>query len=594
MAEYQAPLRDMQFLLADVFKAEQHWQQMPAMQEVSLDLAASILEEGAKLCQQAFFPLNRHGDEQGCQWINGSVITPEGFKAAYQALAQGGWIGLGGSPEFGGQGMPKMLTCLFEEMMFAANTSLTLYPCLSVGATLALLKHASDELKNRYLAKMYSGVWCGTMCLTEPHCGTDLGIMRTKALPQADGSYAITGTKIFITGGDHDLTDNIIHLVLAKLPDAPAGSRGISLFLVPKILIDANDQLGTHNAVSVGSIEHKMGIKGSATCVMNFDAAKGWLIGEANQGLAAMFTMMNYERLSIGLQGLGTMEMAYQHASQYALDRVQGRAVKGAQFPQQIADPLIVHADVRRMLLTIRAYTEAGRAFALYTGLQLDLAHFSDDAFVRGRAEQLVALLTPIAKAFLTDRGFEMAVQAQQVLGGHGYIREWGLEQLVRDARIAQIYEGTNGVQAMDLIGRKIFRSKGQMIEPLMEDIAVQLQMSRDIDALKPWCDQLEHAAQQFRSLTQWLVAQGQEDADVLGAAAVDYLDMAGTLACGFMWLKMASASFPVTDAFSQSKQHVAAFFFAKLLPKVDFYQQVIRNGAVCVMQMPSPQFVQG
>ncbi len=592
MAEYRAPLRDMQFLLSDVFNAEQYWQKMSSMQDVSLDLATSILEEGAKLCQQEFFPINRRGDEQGCQFIDGVVITPEGFKTAYQALAQGGWIGLGGSPEFGGQGMPKMLTCLFEEMLFAANTSLALYSCLSVGATLALLKHASDELKNRYLPKMYSGVWCGTMCLTEPHCGTDLGIMRSRALLQADGSYRISGTKIFITGGDHDLTENIIHLVLAKLPDAPAGSRGISLFLVPKILVDANGQLGKRNALSVGSIEHKMGIKGSSTCVMNFDGAQGWLVGEANQGLAAMFTMMNYERLSIGLQGLGTMEMAYQHASQYALDRVQGRAAKGVVAPAQVADPIIVHADVRRMLLTIRAYTEAGRAFALYTGLQLDLAHFADDLGVRARADQLVALLTPIAKAFLTDRGFEMAVQAQQVLGGHGYIREWGLEQLVRDARIAQIYEGTNGVQAMDLIGRKIFRSKGQMIVPLMEDIEAQLQISRRIEVLRPWCDQLQASAQQWQSVTQWLVVQGEQNADHLGAAAVDYLDMAGLLICGFMWLKMATASVTTTDDFAQSKQQVAAFFFAKLLPKVDYYQHVIRSGADSVMNMQANQFV--
>jgi hypothetical protein len=592
MAEYQAPLRDMQFLLADVFKAEQCWQQMSAMQDVSLDLATSILEEGAKLCRQEFFPLNRSGDEQGCQLINGEVITPDGFKAAYQALASGGWIGLGGSPEFGGQGMPKMLTCLFEEMLFAANSSLTLYPCLCVGATLALLKHASDELKTRYLPNMYSGVWSGTMCLTEPHCGTDLGIMRTKAMPQADGSYAITGTKIFITGGDHDLADNIIHLVLAKLPDAPAGSRGISLFLVPKILLTANDELGDRNQVSVGSIEHKMGIKGSATCVMNFDGAKGWLIGEANQGLAAMFTMMNYERLSIGLQGLGSMEMAYQHASQYAVDRVQGRAAKGAVAPEQMADPIIVHADVRRMLLTIRAYTEAGRAFALYTGLQLDLAHFADDAQVRERAEQLVALLTPIAKAFLTDRGFEMAVQAQQVLGGHGYIREWGLEQLVRDARIAQIYEGTNGVQAMDLIGRKIFRSKGEMIKPLIEDIHAQLEISRAVANLQPWCDQLLQATQQWQSVTEWLVTNGQQNPDHLGAAAVDYLDMAGLVICGLMWLKMATATMDSSDDFAQSKQQVAAFFFAKLLPKVDYYQHIIRSGANTVMQMSAKQFV--
>lgn len=593
MANYKAPLRDIQFLLADVFNADQQWQSMSAMKDVSVELAVTILEEGAKICQNELFPLNRSGDEEGCQLSQGKVITPAGFKSAYKALAEGGWIGLGGSPEYGGQGMPKMLTCLFEEMMFAANSSLTLYPCLCVGATLALLKHASEELKQRYLPNMYSGVWSGTMCLTEPHSGTDLGIMRTKAIPMSDGTYAVSGTKIFITGGDHDLAENILHLVLAKLPDAPSGSRGISLFLVPKWLVNADGSLGEHNAVEVGAIEHKMGIKASATCVMNFDGAKAWMVGEPHQGLAAMFTMMNYERLSIGLQGLGSMEMAYQHASAYALDRRQGRAATGAVAPHEVADPIIVHADVRRMLLTIRAYTEAGRAFAAYTGLQLDLAHFADDANVRERAEQLVALLTPIAKAFLTDRGFEMAVLAQQVLGGHGYIREWGLEQLVRDSRIAQIYEGTNGVQAMDLMGRKILRSKGQILKPLLADIAEEITRAKSNSELLPWCEQLQQAVQQLQETTDWLVDRAAVDPDCAGAAAVDFLDMSGLVIFGFLWMKMVTAAHLHQDKdFAQQKHQVADFFFAKLLPKVGGYQQIICTNPRCVMQMPAQQFL--
>ncbi|MGB1221226.1 MAG: acyl-CoA dehydrogenase family protein, partial [Alcanivoracaceae bacterium] len=448
MATYKAPLDDMRFVLNDVFEADKLWASMPATAEVTRDLADAILEEAGKMVEGVLLPLNRQGDEQGCTWNDGVVTTPEGFKDAYNTYREMGWTALSGNPAFGGQGMPKSLAVLFEEMMHATNTSFALYPLLSNGATLCLDAHATQEMKETYLPKMYSGEWAGTMCLTEPHCGTDLGIMRTKAVPNDDGSYNITGTKIFITGGEHDLTDNIIHLVLAKLPDAPAGSKGISLFLVPKFLLDDNQNPGERNGVQCGSIEHKMGIKGSATCVMNFDDARGWMVGEPNQGLAAMFTMMNYERISIGLQGVGLGDVSYQSAVEYAKDRLQGRAASGVQNASGPADPIIHHGDVRRMLLTMRALNEGARALAAYVGLQLDTAKFSEDAAARTAAEDRVALLTPVAKAFFSDRGLETCIIGQQVFGGHGYVREWGMEQFVRDARIAQIYEGTNGIQA--------------------------------------------------------------------------------------------------------------------------------------------------
>ncbi|MDN6876740.1 acyl-CoA dehydrogenase family protein, partial [Pseudomonas citronellolis] len=465
MPDYKAPLRDMRFLLTDVFDAPALWRRLPALAErVDADTAEAILEEAAKITGGLLAPLNRSGDEQGAQWKDGAVSTPAGFREAYATYAEGGWVGLAGNPDFGGLGMPKMLSVQFEEMVYAANASFALYSTLSAGACLALDAHASEALKQKYLPAMYEGRWAGSMCLTEPHAGTDLGLIRTRAEPQADGSYKISGTKIFITGGEQDLTENIIHLVLAKLPDAPAGSRGISLFLVPKVLVGDDGSLGARNPVSCGSIEHKMGIKASATCVMNFDGATGWLVGEPNKGLAAMFTMMNYERLSIGIQGIGCAEMSYQAAVGYARERIQSRAPTGPVAKDKAADPIIVHPDVRRMLLTMKALTEGGRAFATYLGQQLDIAKYGDDAEERARAEGLVALLTPVAKAFFTDTGLESCVHGQQVFGGHGYIREWGQEQLVRDVRIAQIYEGTNGIQALDLVGRKVLANGGELL----------------------------------------------------------------------------------------------------------------------------------
>ncbi|MDP9215633.1 MAG: acyl-CoA dehydrogenase family protein, partial [Pseudomonadota bacterium] len=444
MADYKAPLRDMRFVLNEVFEVAKLWAQLPALAEtVDAETVEAILEEAGKVTSKTVAPLSRGGDEEGCRWENGAVFTPAGFKDAYKTYAEGGWVGVGGDPAFGGMGMPKAVSAQVEEMINSSGLAFGLYPMLTSGACVSINTHASEELKATYLPNMYSGVWAGSMCLTEPHAGTDLGIIRTKAEPQADGSYKVSGTKIFITGGEHDLTENIIHLVLAKLPDAPAGPKGISLFLVPKFMVNADGSLGARNPVTCGSIEHKMGIQASATCVMNFDEAVGYLVGEPNRGLAAMFTMMNYERLGVGIQGLASGERSYQNAIEYARDRLQSRSPTGPKAKDKVADPIIVHPDVRRMLLTMKASNEGGRAFSTYVAMQLDTAKFSEDATARKRADDLVALLTPVAKAFLTDLGLETTVHGQQVFGGHGYIREWGQEQLVRDVRITQIYEGT-------------------------------------------------------------------------------------------------------------------------------------------------------
>ena len=460
MSDYKAPLRDMHFVLNEVFQVSRLWAKLPGLAEViDEETAAAILEEAGKISAEVIAPLNRSSDEQGCTWSNGSVTAPDGFAAAYKAFAEGGWVGVGGDPRFGGMGMPKAISAQVEEMVNSASLSFGLYPMLTAGACLSINAHASEALKATYLPNLYDGTWTGSMCLTEAHAGTDLGLIRTRAEPQADGSFKISGSKIFITGGEHDLTENIIHLVLARLPDAPAGPKGISLFLVPKVLVNADGSLGERNSLSCGSIEHKMGIKASATCVMNFDGATGWIVDAPNKGLAAMFTMMNYERLGVGIQGLAQGERSYQNAVEYARDRLQSRSPRGAQNKDKAADPIIVHPDVRRMLLTMKALNEGGRAFSSYVALQLDTAKYSEDESISRRAQELVSLLTPVAKAFLTDMGLETTVHGQQIFGGHGYIREWGQEQLVRDVRITQIYEGTNGIQSLDLAGRKIVGS---------------------------------------------------------------------------------------------------------------------------------------
>jgi alkylation response protein AidB-like acyl-CoA dehydrogenase len=587
MAEYKAPLRDIQFILDEVFNVDELWSTLPTTSEVNMDLANAIFEEGARICEGELFPINRSGDEEECQYDEGIVTTPSGFKEAYQTFAESGWVGLGGDVEYGGQGMPKMLTVMFEEMVYASNSSFALYPSLTSGACLSLLNHGSEELKTTYLPPMYEGRWAGSMCLTEPHCGTDLGIMKTKAVKQDDSSYQITGTKIFITGGEHDLTENIIHLVLAKLPDAPSGPKGISLFLVPKFMVHSDGSVGERNAVRCGSIEHKMGIKASATCVMNFDGAKGFLIGEENKGLAAMFTMMNYERLSIGLQGIGLGEVSYQSARAYALDRIQSRAPSGAVNPDQAADPIIVHPDVRRMLMTQRAYNEGGRAFAAYVGMWLDIAKGSEDAVRKSQAAMMVALLTPVAKAYFTDRGLDVTILGQQVFGGHGYIREWGMEQFVRDARIAQIYEGTNGIQALDLIGRKVVADGGKAFRQFQQEINDYLgQLSEDSNVTA-----LRRALAQLDEATEFVIGQAKEDPNAIGAASVDYLNLFGLTAYGYMWLRMSETAKKGDGDFYVAKQATADFFFKRLLPESNAYLAKVIAGSETLMALTAEQF---
>ncbi|AIL62653.1 acyl-CoA dehydrogenase C-terminal domain-containing protein [Pseudomonas alkylphenolica] len=589
MPEFNAPLRDMRFVLHEVFQGPALWARLPALGErVDADTADAILEEAAKITGQLIAPLNRSGDEQGVTFDAGQVRTPDGFAQAWQTYREGGWVGLAGNPEHGGLGMPKMLAVQFEEMLYAANCSFSLYSALSAGCCLALDAHASDDLRATYLPPLYSGQWAGTMCLTEPHAGTDLGIIRTRAEPTADGSYRISGTKIFITGGEQDLTENIIHLVLAKLPDAPAGPKGISLFLVPKFLVNADGSLGPRNPAHCGSLEHKMGIKASATCVMNFDGATGYLIGEANRGLAAMFTMMNYERLSIGIQGIGCAEASYQNAARYAQDRLQSRAASGAQARDKVADPIIVHPDVRRMLLTMRALTEGGRAFATYVGQQLDIAKYAEATEERDLAQRQVALLTPVAKAFFTDNGLESCVLGQQVFGGHGYIREWGQEQLVRDVRIAQIYEGTNGIQALDLLGRKVVADGGRALA----EFTGQIRQFCEQDT--PYREPLLKATSDLQSLSQWLSEQAREDANAVGAASVEYLQLFGYVAYAYMWARMdavAAANLAQDPAFYAAKRATAAFFFARLLPRTLSLQASIQAGSTALFSLAAEHF---
>ncbi|MFK4235453.1 acyl-CoA dehydrogenase C-terminal domain-containing protein [Pseudomonas guariconensis] len=589
MTDYNAPLRDMRFVLHEVFDAPALWARLPALAErVDTDTADAILEEAAKITGQLIAPLSRNGDEQGVRFDDGQVITPDGFRQAWQTYREGGWVGLGGNPEHGGMGMPKMLAVLFEEMLYAADCSFSLYSALSAGSCLAIDAHASDDLKAIYLPPLYSGQWAGSMCLTEPHAGTDLGLIRTRAEPQADGTYQVSGSKIFITGGEQDLTENIIHLVLARLPDAPAGPKGISLLLVPKFLVNPDGSLGARNAVQCGSIEHKMGIKASATCVMNFDGATGYLVGEPNKGLAAMFTMMNYERLSIGLQGIGCAEASYQSAARYAKDRLQSRAATGPQAKDRIADPIIHHGDVRRMLLTMRALTEGGRAFATYVGQQLDLARYAENAGEREQAVRLVALLTPVAKAFFTDNGLESCVLGQQVFGGHGYIREWGQEQRVRDVRIAQIYEGTNGIQALDLLGRKVLADAGQALAGFLAEVRTFCaDAPAHREALQDALDRLEHTS-------HWLREQASNDANLVSATAVEYLHLFGLTAYAYMWARMAAVSLRNLEQdpnFYGAKLSCAQFFFQRLLPRSLALEVSIKAGSGSLYGMTPEQF---
>ncbi|KAK0362427.1 hypothetical protein LTR94_019493 [Friedmanniomyces endolithicus] len=573
MPIYNAPLADMKFILNDVFNAEQFWQSNENLAHVDSATAEAILEEMAKFAQNVTLPLNRTGDEEGATYSNGAVTTPAGFKEAFKQYAEGGWIGLAADEEWGGQGMPKMLTVLADEMLFATNPSFMLYPLLSVGAGMALNSYASQEQKETYLPKIYS----------------DLGIIKTKAERNEDGTYNITGTKIFITGGDHDLAENIIHLVLAKTPDAPAGSRGISLFIVPKFLVNADGSVGERNAAGPGSIEHKMGIKASATCVMNFDGAKGYLVGKENEGLAAMFVMMNYERLSMGIQGLGASEFAYQNAAQYATDRLQGRSASGVQSPAKPADSILVHGDVRRMLLNARANNEASRAFAVYVGQQLDITKFSTDPEAVKAANDRVALLTPIAKAYLTDTAFNAVIDSQMVFGGHGYIREWGMEQCVRDLRIAQIYEGTNGVQSQDLIGRKTIKCGGAFIADYITEIRdFANSLDADLNFIK---DATLDAATEVEEVTKYILERAAESAEFPNAAAVDYLHAVGLLSFAYMFARIANAAKAKDGDFYQNKLALAAYFAQRILPEIDLRIAKVKAGAEVIMNFSEDYF---
>ena len=578
MLHYQAPEQDLEFLLFNLFDVTREWADVPEFADFSEDLARAVLREAGKLAGEVMAPINQLGDQEGCRWTDGAVQAPAAFRPAFKALTEGGWLGASGNPAYGGMGLPKLLACLIEEMFWSANTGLYLYGTLSLGASICIDAHGSEAQKALYLPKLYSGEWTGAMDLTEAHAGTDLGLLRTRAEDAGDGSYRITGTKIFITSGEHDLSENIIHLVLARVAGAPAGTRGISLFIVPKFIPNPDGALGPRNAVASGAIEHKMGVVASSTNLMNYDNAIGYRVGEENAGLACMFTMMNYERLSVGLQGLGAGELAYQQAAAYAKDRLQGRAPTGPQNPGGEADPLLVHPDVRRMLLTIRAYTEAGRAFAMLVGRSLDAAKHKDDA----QSQALAELLTPIAKAFLSDKGFECAVMAQQVFGGHGYIKEWGMEQIVRDTRIAPVYEGANGVQALDLISRKVLRDGGGVMRRFVGEMAAD-------EAPSEYAPALRNALDRLAGVTDWVVAEAPQDGNLPGAVSTDYLELAGLTIYAWLWARMAKAA--GDDAFGQAKRRTATFFYDKLLPKAEALDRSIRTGAPPLMDMPDEWF---
>ena len=577
MFSYVPPIDDYRFLLTQVLGFDRAMADMG--KDVDADLATAVLEEAGRMCADRLHPLNRHGDEEGCRLVDGGVQTPAGFADAWREFAAAGWASMSADPAHGGQGLPFILQLWLDEMLSAANLSFGLFPGLTRGACEAIAAHASDALKATWLPPMVSGKWTGAMALTESGAGTDLALLKTKAAPQGDDSYAITGQKIFISSGDHDFGGNIVHLVLARLPDAPAGVKGISLFLVPKYLLDADGGFTRRNAMSVGALEKKMGIHAQPTCVMNYDEATGWLVGEPNKGLAAMFTMMNAERLMVGIQGLGIAGAAYQQAAGYAKERLQGRSADGTHGPVAIID----HADVRRMLLTIRAFVEAGRALAGWTALQLDRAHHHPDAAERAKADALVALLTPVVKAAFTDLGFESAVQAQQVFGGHGYIREWGMEQYVRDARIAQIYEGTNGVQAMDLVGRKLALAGGAVVEGYFDLIAADLEAAHGVAVAGGTRDALAL----LRDATATLRGAGVE---ATGAAAVDYLRLFALVSLGWMWTRMAQAA-QDDSPLHQAKRIVADFFADRMLPQARGLAASIAAGESSIMALDAAAF---
>ncbi|HWD12676.1 acyl-CoA dehydrogenase C-terminal domain-containing protein [Pseudochrobactrum sp. sp1633] len=597
MPVYRAPVRDTQFILNDVLGVQSR-NDLPSYAEMSSDTVEAILQEGAKLAEQTLFPVNYSGDREGCERLpDASVKVPQGFKEAYDQYCAGGWVGLAAPEEFGGQGLPYLLHAAVGEYMSSANMALMMYPGLTQGAIAAIITHGTDEQKQAYLPKMIEGRWSGTMNLTEPHCGTDLGLLRTKAVPQADGSYKITGSKIFISAGEHGMTDNIIHLVLARIEGAPEGNKGISLFIVPKFNLDANGEAGTRNGVACGSIEEKMGIHGNSTCVMNYDEATGFLIGGENKGLRAMFTMMNEARLGVALQGLAISETAYQNAADYARDRLQGRALTGAKYPDKKADPIIVHPDIRRTLLTIRAFNEAGRALLLSTSLQSDIAHHSADETARQLADDQVGLLTPVLKGVLTDKGFDHAVMAQQVFGGHGYIEENGMSQYVRDARITMIYEGANGIQALDLVGRKLPANGGRALMAYFKEIGDFCEENRADEALSFYTKHLKKGLNDLQGASMWLMQNAMANPDNAGAASTDYMHLFGLVAFGYMWAKMVKAAQAKLNAgdgdkaYFEAKLVTARFYMERIMPETQLRLARIQTGAETLMTLPEGAF---
>ena len=596
MGQYVAPIRDMQFVLHEFLNVTDEFKNLPAYQEIDADIINQVLEEGAKFTQEVLFPLNHSGDREGCHYdaATKTVTTPKGFKEAYKQYVEGGWAALACDPEYGGQGLPVTLNNSFYEMLNSANQAWTMYPGLSHGAYECLKEHGTDEQKKFYLPKLVSGEWTGTMCLTEAHCGTDLGLLRTKAEPQGDNTYKITGSKIFISAGEHDVSENIVHLVLARLPDAPEGSKGISLFLVPKFLPNADGSLGARNGIFCGAIEEKMGIHGNSTCQMNLDGAVGTLIGQPHKGLQAMFVFMNAARLGVGMQSLGLTEVAYQNALAYAKDRIQMRSLSGPKAPDKPADPIIVHPDVRRMLLTAKAFAEGGRAFSSYMALQIDRELHHPDEEVRKEAADEVALLTPVIKAFITDNGWIATSEAMQVYGGHGYISEWGMEQYVRDARINMIYEGTNTVQSLDLLGRKILMDNGAKLRKFGEKIKAFVEENGLDESLSEFITPLGELGEKTTKLTMEIGMKAFQNPDEVGAAAVPYLRVVGHLVFSYFFAQMAKIALAKKDSgdkFYEAKLHTARFYFARLYPETAMLIRQARSGSATLLAMDAVLF---
>ncbi|MDG5499294.1 acyl-CoA dehydrogenase C-terminal domain-containing protein [Marinobacter sp. BGYM27] len=597
MPEYKAPLREIKFVMNELLNSEQHYAGLEGAEDATPDMVDAIIQEGAKFCEQVLSPLNAVGDNEGCTWSAEGVKTPTGFKEAYQQYVEGGWASMTADPNYGGQGLPNSIGIVISEMVGTSNWSWGMYPGLSHGATNTIEAHGSEKQKQTYLTRLISGEWTGTMCLTEPHCGSDLGILRSKAEPNADGSYSISGTKIFISAGEHDMAENIVHIVLARLPGAPEGTKGISLFIVPKFLPNEDGSVGERNAVSCGSLEHKMGIHGNATCVMNFDGAKGWLIGPENKGLNCMFTFMNTARIGTAIQGLGSAELGFQGSLAYSKDRLAMRSLTGPKNTDGPADPIIVHPDVRRMLLTQKSVAEGARALIYLAAQQVDIVHSGKTEEERKEADELLGFLTPIAKAFLTEIGYESANLGMQVFGGHGYIAEWGMEQNVRDSRIGMIYEGTTGIQALDLLGRKVLMTQGEALKVFTKKVHVFCKENADNEQLKEFVEPLQALNKEWGDLTMKVGMNAMKNRDEVGSASVDYLMYSGYAVFAYLWAQMAKVALDKMaegtqeEAFYNAKVLTARFYFKRLLPRTKGHAETMMAGSDTLMDMPEDAF---